>query len=150
MKQSKLYLIALLLIFISCKKEPKYDFRNDYEGDYLFSIHYINGNFFVGNTIDTIYLRNGFARKTGELKNSLLEIHYGTDTIGTWNYKILTENTEFILTSDNSLSYPGGFGDPVRNTWAYGHFTDHNTLVLYLSIGTSHVWNTWEITGHKQ
>jgi hypothetical protein len=143
-------LIAFALYLVFCKKESKYDFRNDYEGNYIFTIHHFTGNFMYGNDWDTTYTKNGFVLKTGDFKNSLIEIHYETDTIAIYNDKILTENTEFILTSSGTLSYPGGFGDPVRNTWAYGYFTDHSTLQLYLSIGTSHYWNKREITAHKQ
>ena len=149
MKHFTILIAATVFSFVSCVK----DLRDGYEGNYLFSIHQIRGDIFHGTTLDTTYSRSGFVRKIGGPKNSLFEINYGIDTIAEFNNKILTENNDFELLSDGTLSYPGGVwpsAENSSNTWAYGHVSDKNYLVLSISVGTSHVWNKRKITANKE
>ena len=112
---NKNFVLLLILLFTltSCTKEQdckEQEYRNNYIGEYKFIIHQINGDIFYGDWLDSTYVRYGFVQKYGEIHDSLLEIHYGTDTIATFfigdNKTVLTENTPLKLSSDNTLSYP--------------------------------------------
>jgi len=130
----------------------EYDFRNMYEGDFDFFIHQVCGDINYGNYLDTNYIVNGFILKQGGLSNSLLEINYGTDTILIANEngveKVLKENSELVLSLDNSLSYPGGIGG-YGHTWVYGEFINTDSLELHVSVGGLGFWITRDIVALK-
>ena len=157
MKTKISYLILIILCFYACEKKPEYniinyDFRDDYIGDYEFVIHQIIGNIKQGNTLDSTYIRNGFVDKYGKIRDSLLQISYGTDTFLRVNEngieKVLAENSALKLSSDNSLSYPGGIGG-YGHTFVNGKFINADSLVLYVSAGGNGFWNARDIAASK-
>ena len=146
------FLLIIALFTVACKKETT-DLRTSYEGNWLFSIHKKYGDVNYGNYIDTTYSATGFVKKVGDVHDSLLEIHYGTDTIfngidhGT--VKIVTEHSSLKISMSKTLSYPGGFGE-YGNTYLIGKFDDNNHLEMTVSIGGLGYWNLREITGSKK
>ena len=151
--------LALLLIFLfvgfNCTKEQdseEQDYRNNFIGEYKFVIHHIVGDKIYGDWLDSTYSRYGFVKIYGEIQDSLLKIHYGTDTIQTmWinGIKIvLTENTPLKLSSNNILSYPG----PVYlgpHSVLNGKFINYDSLLLYVNISSILYYNNREIRASK-
>lgn len=153
MKTKILKLFAIIILCSSgCEKEDEYDFRDKYTGDYEFYIDHTKGDIVRGNYLDTSYIRIGFVQKYGKLPESLLEINYGTDTIMIAHEdgieKVLLENSALKLSSDNSLSYPGGIGG-YGNTGVEGEFINFDSLELHVSAGGRGFWDTRNIVASK-
>jgi len=153
MKTRILKIFAIIILCSGgCEKKNEYDFRDKYTGDYEFFIHHVKGDMVRGNYLDTSYIRIGFVQKYGKLSESLLEIHYGTATIMTAYEdgieKVLKENSALKLSSDNSLSYPGGIGG-YGNTSVEGEFINFDSLELHVSAGGRGAWDTRNIVASK-
>ena len=160
MKKTKI-LIMFILISISCKKndnneninKPITDYRDLYEGAYLYTIHQSNESIIDGITFDTNYTVNGYVKKYGNINDSLIEIHYGTDTIFIINengiLKVLKENSNLKISLNNNISFPGGFGVEGHN-FLYGKFYKNDSLELNISVGGLGSWETRVIKGYKQ
>lgn len=127
----KLVSFASTILIDTILMNPKYDFRNSYEGDYLFKIHHLH--FWMDpHGLDTTYFVNGYVKKAGFLKSSLLEINYGSGKI--WGS--LAENSALLISLDNTLSYLGllAINEPeMFRPYVRGHFFDSDSLTLTIA-----------------
>jgi hypothetical protein len=152
LRNTKFLLICLLLI-ISCQKSDneyhdEYDYRDAYEGDYLYCINHHVWTL-SGVDYDTNYQVNGFVKKVGQIYDSLIEIHYGTDTLlYLEGGKIVAENTAYKICKDNSLKYPGG--SVPSHSFAGGKFYNYDTLILSVGWQLLGGSSNWTIKGCKQ
>jgi hypothetical protein len=147
------FLLLFQLLLISCHKNDneynvEYDYRDAYEGDYSYCINHHVWTM-GGVDYDTNYQINGFVKKIGKMHDSLIEIHYGTDTLlYLEGGEIVAENTAYRICKDNILRYPDG-GVP-SHSFAGGKFYNYDTLVLSVGWQLLGGSSTWTIKGCKQ
>jgi len=138
------------IIIDSILANPKYDFRNFYEGDYFFNIRHVYYSALHPIGVDTTYFVDGFVKKTGILQSSLLNINYGSSIL--WNnYPLkLTDYNNLLISPYNNLSHPGETNfmfDP----HSYGKFLNYDSLMLTISIyGPGMIHDAIYINAHKK
>jgi hypothetical protein len=147
-KQIRNYEYTILLDSILAN--PKYDFRNYFEGDYLFNIHhvYYSSSHPVG--VDTIYIVDGFVHKSGTLQTSFLSFNYGPKVLWTGYYLDLFNYSTFSVSPDNILSRPGE-SNFIYDPHSYGKFINNDSLMLNISIyGPGMIHDAIYIQGSKK
>jgi hypothetical protein len=147
---NKLKEIVYPLHFNSLYNDPKFDFRNVYEGNYSFIVHQTDRNVFGGSgtkiTFESTDTVKGFVKKIGEIQNSLLEIHYGTKILEQGYTYIFTEYSAWKILNDNSLQC---LPEVYSRSFVNGKFNGTESLELYIRTGGLGSWSERTIIGTK-
>jgi hypothetical protein len=146
----KLVSFASTILIDSILTNPKYDYRNYYEGDYLFNIHHIYYSSSHPIGVDTVYIVSGSVKKDGTLNSSFLSFNYGPKILWTGYPLNLFNYSTLSVSPNNILSHPGesgGYYDP----HSFGKFVNYDSLIYTIGIyGPAMIHDAIYILGSKK